>query len=293
MAAQAARVTTAATTTSASANAERIAQTAQAAAATLTNQFQLIDARLLSLLLRMMLQIEKVKRPTQAMLVPYRQKMHALIATLQSQCATQCFDAVVSAYNAGVKQAQIDLALAGLRTPNIAATSLQKLHQRSMTLLADTATTRFDEVIGLLTKNSNAMFKSLQLDIIAKQIKGIDPIRQLANQLYTNLMNKGITAFKDRGGKRWELKSYAEMAARTITMDAQNKGQWNEYAAFGADLVQISSHTGACPKCEPFQGAVLSITGMTPGHTTVLEATERGLWHPNCRHTTSLWIEGV
>ena len=279
------------TSTQQAATSANIAQAAQSAAVALTNQFQLIDARLLSLLLRMMLQIEKVKRPTQAMLAPYRQKMHALIAELQTQCATQCYDAVINAYNAGMKQAQIDLALANLHTPNVAIASLQKTHQRSMALLSETATTRFDEVIGLLTKNSNVMFKSLQLDIVARQIKGIDPVRQLANQLYTNLMNNGITAFKDRGGKRWGLKSYSEMAARTITMEAQNRGQWNEYAAFGVDLVQVSSHADACPKCRPFQGMVLSLTGTTPGYTTVLEATEQGLWHPNCRHTTSLWID--
>ena len=261
-----------------------------AAATALTNQFQLIDARLLSLLLRMMLQIQGTSRPTQTMLAPYRKKMRALISALQSQVEAKCHSAIVSAYKAGVKQAQIDLASAGLLQSNITVASLQKMHQRSMSLLAETATTRFDEVIGLLTKNSNAMFKSLQLDIIAKQVKGIDPIRQLANQLYTNLMNKGITAFKDRGGKQWELKTYSEMATRTITMDAQNRGQWNEYAAFGADLVQVSSHADACPKCVPFQGAILSISGTTSGYKTVSEATERGLWHPNCRHTTSLWL---
>lgn len=58
----------------------------------------------------------------------------------------------------------------------------------------------------------------------------------------------------------------------------------------GEDLIQISYHTSTCEMCAPRNGKVLSLTGQTPGYPTLAEAEGAGLFHPNCRHASSLFI---
>lgn len=53
----------------------------------------------------------------------------------------------------------------------------------------------------------------------------------------------------------------------------------------------LNTSTRTCDKRSPWGGKVLSLTGETPGYPTMAEAKAAGLFHPNCRHTYSLWIE--
>ncbi|EEX49272.1 hypothetical protein GCWU000246_00004 [Jonquetella anthropi E3_33 E1] len=84
--------------------------------------------------------------------------------------------------------------------------------------------------------------------------------------------------------------SYAEMLSRTTLMQVHNAATWNEFAEHGEDLIQISYHTPTCEMCAPWNGKVLSLTGKTPGYPTLAEAEGAGLFHPNCRHASSLWL---
>lgn len=53
--------------------------------------------------------------------------------------------------------------------------------------------------------------------------------------------------------------------------------------------------------CRPFEGKVLSISGNTTGRLSdgtevlcsVREARQRGLWHPSCSHSSSLFLPGI
>lgn len=75
-----------------------------------------------------------------------------------------------------------------------------------------------------------------------------------------------------------DLKKYVNITANRI------KSQ-------GHDLVKVSTHLGACSKCAPFQGKILSITGKTKGYPTLQEALNHGLFHVGCRHAMGLYID--
>ena len=74
-------------------------------------------------------------------------------------------------------------------------------------------------------------------------------------------------------------------------MEAHLQGTANRLVEQGHDLVKVSTHRGACEKCVPWQGKVLSITGKTSGYPTLEEAKAAGLFHPNCRHAYGLYID--
>ncbi|WP_039879622.1 phage minor capsid protein [Jonquetella anthropi] len=97
----------------------------------------------------------------------------------------------------------------------------------------------------------------------------------------------------DSAGLSWNMGSYAEMLSRTTLMQVHNAATWNEFAEHGEDLIQISYHTPTCEMCAPWNGKVLSLTGKTPGYPTLTEAEDAGLFHPNCRHASSLFLEGI
>jgi hypothetical protein len=86
------------------------------------------------------------------------------------------------------------------------------------------------------------------------------------------------------------MRTYAEMVARTSTMEAHLQGTTNRLLEHGHDLVKVSKHANPCKKCVPWEGKVLSITGKTSGYKTLDEARESGLFHPNCRHAYSLHL---
>ena len=103
--------------------------------------------------------------------------------------------------------------------------------------------------------------------------------------------SQGITAFIDKSGRSWNMATYCEMLTRTSTMQVFHQAKVNEYLAHGEDLVIVTYHTPTCKKCAPWGGKILSLTGETKGYPTMEEAKASGLFHPNCRHTYSLWIE--
>jgi hypothetical protein len=125
-----------------------------------------------------------------------------------------------------------------------------------------------------------------------------------AQQILDALASQGITVYVDASGRRWDLASYLEMATRTAVSRALVHRQFAALTSQGHDTVAVASRPGQppCPRCRPYDGTALSITGRTLGQTatvtsptgpprtarvtrTLAEAITGGLFHPNCRHS--------
>lgn len=134
---------------------------------------------------------------------------------------------------------------------------------------------------------------------------------QATEQALIEWARRGIPGFVDRGGRNWTMDAYAEMAVRTGGLNALREGYWATVRAGGEDLVAVTGHGYTCPKCATYQGKVLSLGRTPPGvhmyedilnpgtqipvevAATVDEATKDGLFHPNCAHSTYLYIPGA
>lgn len=108
---------------------------------------------------------------------------------------------------------------------------------------------------------------------------------QAAQKALDELAEHGITGFVDRTGRQWELVAYVEMATRTAVSNAWDELQQQAAARSGIDMVIVATHSaeGSCPRCLPWLGKTLSLTGSTPGTPTLAEAKAAGFRHPNCR----------
>lgn len=133
---------------------------------------------------------------------------------------------------------------------------------------------------------------------------------QASQDAYARLTRQGVAAFVDARGRTWRLSSYVEMAVRTVTQRAAVQGQTDRLQTLGLDLVIVSNSPRECPRCRPWEGKILSISGGQRGRVrvrsvttgrmvtvdvagTVDEARRAGLQHPNCTHSLRAYLPGA
>ncbi|MGW4602733.1 phage minor capsid protein [Streptomyces sp. NPDC004532] len=155
-------------------------------------------------------------------------------------------------------------------------------------------------------------YRSIITRVSASPLLGGLTRRQAAQRALDTFAQGGITGFVDRSGRSWQLASYAEMAVRTVTGRAAVQGHVDRLEAIGQQLVIVSDAPLECERCRPWEGEVLAINGAAGPHTlrlphtterrtsvpvhvagSLVEARAAGLFHPNCRHSLSLYLPGV
>ncbi len=142
-------------------------------------------------------------------------------------------------------------------------------------------------------------------------VVGAQTRREAAQRAMVELARRGVTSFTDAAGRRWELTSYVEMALRTAAHRTEIAARAEKLLADGHELAMVSDHPQECVVCRPFEGKVIALAGPAgkrrvprrPGGkgrlvtvdvvATLAEAIARGLLHPNCRHTITLYVPGV
>lgn len=159
------------------------------------------------------------------------------------------------------------------------------LHQQAVKTLADNSYQRLADVVNVIGRRTEDLYRQYALETTRQSVIGYKTTRQVADEFKRNLEQHGITGFVDRKGRHWNLHSYADMVARTTTMETLHEGTGNRLLEAGHDLVRISSHGTTCKLCAPWEGRVVSLTGKTKGYPTMEEARAAGLFHPNCKHT--------
>ena len=122
--------------------------------------------------------------------------------------------------------------------------------------------------------------------------------KAIAASIKEAIQDNGLGVLIDKSGRRWSFDAYSEMLVRTKVVESRNQGLANRMLQNGYDLVQVSNHRSDHPECAQWEGKILSLTGETPkgtklpgGYTvagTVQEATDSGLFHPNCKHAINV-----
>lgn len=117
--------------------------------------------------------------------------------------------------------------------------------------------------------------------------------RQAAAMALSRFADRGVSGFVDSRGRNWELASYTEMATRSAVNQARVDGHLGQLAARGRDLVRVSDSPDECKLCRPWEGRILSISGLDPNHPALSEARAGGLFHSTCTHGVAPWIPGL
>lgn len=116
-----------------------------------------------------------------------------------------------------------------------------------------------------------------------------------------DFLDQGINSIKYADGRQVNIASYSEMVIRTANKKANLKGEGEMRKQLGLDLVLVSQYGASSPTCLPWQGRVYVDDVYSDGnpddydgkYPRLSTAIEGGLFHPNCRHRTTTYFEGI
>ncbi|MBP0456244.1 phage capsid protein [Streptomyces bomunensis] len=245
-----------------------------------------------------------------AAIQPLRRASQAVVDELGKTVTTEVHDAVADAYNTGHRAAVAELgalpdsarALVDDTTPN--AQAADRLAEQAVNVVTSTHSAILRTVVD--------KFRQVVAEVTATPLLGIGTRRQATQDAMRRFADQGITSFRDKAGRRWQLTSYAEMAVRTSVARAATEAHARTLTDAGVDLVVVSNAPRECPLCRPWEGRVLTLTGPAGARTfevehatddgrmipvrvagSLDEARLAGLQHPNCRHSTSAYTPGI
>lgn len=183
-----------------------------------------------------------------------------------------------------------------------------------------TSDDRLKSLIGEMQNNSakvenaalrymNDVYRKTVLRTATAMTAGGMTLQQATDEATKDFLAQGINCVQYSNGRQVNIASYAEMALRTCSTRAMLMGEAKQRERMGIDTVLVSQY-GACSNtCLPWQGKVYiddvfqSYHGPRGGsfgtsrngrqYMLLSVAIKGGLFHPNCRHTISTWIEGV
>lgn len=138
------------------------------------------------------------------------------------------------------KQAKTDL--------NLVNTVMQYKAKSSYTTLVNKIydDTKRRELLGVLGKHT--------LEVASGGTSRQEALRNCIKEF----SQKGIPAFVDKLGREWSPEAYINMDIRTTVNNTANAAQDACCDRYGLDLIAISSHMGARPKCALDQGKLYS-----------------------------------
>lgn len=215
--------------------------------------------------------------------------------------------ALLSAYERGVKDATTTTKAlpSAVRNPKADLPTQLKGFNPRLSLLNGEARTAISGLALQIPSSASNIYSEVIAQAVAN-MSGPSSLtrKQAALRAVNTWSEKGVTGFVDRRGRQWSLSSYAEMATRTASNQAAVFGYADRLVESGYDLVIVSDATEECDRCRPWEGKILSVSGTSKqgrmtknGHSftvagTLAEARAAGLFHPNCRHRTVLFLPG-
>lgn len=167
--------------------------------------------------------------------------------------------------------------------------SFTQPNKQQIQALIDDTSKSFGEALTNVSRNVRAITtQAFQRELrtrIAEGVLSTQSRKEIVDGVKQQLRERGLTALTDRGGKSWSIDRYADMLVRTKLTEARNTGLATRMLENKNDLVQVSINDSDHQVCLDWEGRILSLTGKTDGYPTVDEATNAGLFHPNCKHT--------
>ncbi|WP_457948297.1 phage minor capsid protein [Pseudarthrobacter sp. alpha12b] len=237
--------------------------------------------------------VERKLRNIQAL----RAQTDRIIARLLAGLPGALDEAVGLAYNRGIATAGGELTKAGLKHGAFAEVQ----PTGAVSAIVTEAMDRMRPMSFQISRAATDIYTQVVQQVAGQTALGVITRREAAGMILERLGKAGVNGFRDAAGRNWNLVSYGEMAARTSAAQAMLQGHTDRIQELGVDTVIVSNAPEECSICRPFEGKVLSLSGRTTGRlrdgktvvASLAEAKGKGLYHPNCRHSHSIYLPGI
>lgn len=154
----------------------------------------------------------------------------------------------------------------------------------------------FNLVNTTMLDQSQQAYRDIVNQTTGKVLAGVQTPQQALREVSRKWADMGIPALVDRAGKRWSTEAYVSMVTRSMSNNVANEMQDARMDEYGVDLIEVSSHAGARPKCAPYQGQIYSRSGSSdqyPPFSDTSYGLPDGLFGVNCGHNKYPFIPGV
>lgn len=140
----------------------------------------------------------------------------------------------------------------------------------------------------------------------ANTVIGAESRTQAVRSCIKKFSEKGIPAFVDKAGREWTPEAYVNMCMRNTAKNVADEVQSERCKEYGCNLIEISSHSGARPKCSKDQGKIFDLDNGS-GYTEDARGKKiryypwssssygkpDGILGINCRHHKYPFVPGV
>ena len=164
------------------------------------------------------------------------------------------------------------------------------------------AAKKFDQAFAPMLSKADQIYTDTIYKAVAKQQMGMSG-RQAIAEACSEWSQQGLQALTDSADRQWTTEAYAQTVIRSNMTQAATETQFTRMEELGEDLVEISSHLGARPKCEPYQGKIFSISGTSKNYPWLHDPANTpwgdtigqpdGLFGINCRHVMYPYFPGT
>lgn len=176
-------------------------------------------------------------------------RVDAVVKSLDAETQKFIQREVPSTYFATGQAAKQQARKLGLTIPD----AFGQIHTAAVNAIADDAVLKFGHTMVGIKRSAEqyvklAQQRAIREQIAAGQIRGA-AAEQLAREVKGMIEDQGITALIDKGGKKWQLDTYAEMLTRQVLANSGRDGVFNTAQEYGLDLAEISTHNSSHEEC--------------------------------------------
>ncbi|MCT8138635.1 phage minor capsid protein [Anaerobacillus sp. CMMVII] len=160
----------------------------------------------------------------------------------------------------------------------------------------DQAKDKFNLINSTILSQSDQVARDIINRTTANVLAGVSTPQVALRRTLSEWSEKGIPALVDAKGRQWSSEAYVSMITRTMTNQVTNEMQNKRIQEYGVDLIEISSHVGARPRCALYQGRIYSLSGWHPKYpafSTTSYGEPAGLFGINCGHQQYPFWEGM
>ncbi|WP_243459742.1 phage minor capsid protein [Metabacillus bambusae] len=168
--------------------------------------------------------------------------------------------------------------------------------QDVLAIYREQALEKFNLINTTMLQQSQQVYLDIVNQTVGKVLAGTQTPQEALRETSMKWANKGIPALIKSNGDRMSTEAYLNTVMRSTVNNVANEMQEARMDDFGVDLVEVSSHLGARPRCALFQGRIFSRSGKHPKYpalSTTSYGEAAGLKGVNCRHIFYPFIEGV
>lgn len=186
---------------------------------------------------------------------------------------------------------------------------MQSIHDQAKDTLNLTNTTmlhKAQESFKTLVQETSKIALEIMNNNAASVVTGAESRQQALRRTIKQFNEQGITGFVDKRGRNWTPEAYVNMCMRATSKNVAEEVQTARILDHGVNLILISSHSGARPKCAKDQGKIFDLNNES-GVTEDLNGRKAkyypwssssygepdGILGINCHHHKFPYIPGV